>query len=461
MRLLSIGGSDPSSGAGIQADIKTFEAHGAYALTVTTALTAQNTVCFAGAEPVSSRMLKSQLDVLLSDFEISGIKIGMVYTSEAAKIISKCISGVAGRIPVVVDPVIYSTTGGSLLRESALGPYMKYVMPLATVITPNLQEACMLLNIANQKNDYNDYFKMASDMLHAASIKSAVIITGVTLAANCNSVTDVVAERGKTGGITTYCLTDYPAVTNGETHGGGCAYSAALLCELASGKTVHESAKAAQEFVARLMQHPTKAGIGIPILSAGIKRKDADDLKLNLARAAGMFCLLKEACRCIPECQTNFVYAGADPRTTKDVLGIQGRIIRIGDTVAMAGDVTYGGSKHVASALIAMCKKFPQIRSAINIRHAQDTIDAIDDLNMHAAYYDRRCEPEESKLQEGSTIQWGVAHAIKNIETAPDAVCHDGDYGKEPMIIIFGATPDEVVGKIKKILSHTNSCSPN
>lgn len=452
MNLLSIGGSDPSSGAGIQADVKTFGAYDAYALTITTALTAQNTVEFVRAEPVSSRMLESQFDVILSDFEISGIKIGMVYTSNAAKIISKKISEMSCKIPIVIDPVIYSTTGGVLLEESALKDYIHYIASQATIITPNQQEACILLGIANQKNNNNNYFTIASDIIQITGAKSAMI-TGIQ-DMNINKVTDVIAERNKNGDINTYQIAEYPIVKN-ETHGGGCAYSAALLCELVSGKTIRESSKDAQRFVAQCIQNPIKVGTGIQIISADVK----DSNRLKLTHAVNKFCQLKDAYKCIPECQTNFVYANKNPHNTKNVLGIQGRIIRMGNTVAMAGDIAYGGSKHVATALITMSKKFSQVQSAINIKYSQDTISAMNNAKMHITHYDRRYEPREIKSDEknstnGSTIQWGITQAIKDSKTIPDAVCHDGDYGKEPMIIIFGITPDDVILKINKILSN-------
>ena len=118
MNLLSIGGSDPSSGAGIQSDIKTFSSFNVHGLTVITAITGQNTSNFGMIEPVSQKILKNQIESVTSDFKIDGIKIGMVFNSEIIKTLYQQLKKL--KIPIVVDPVIKSTTGGELLKKSAI-----------------------------------------------------------------------------------------------------------------------------------------------------------------------------------------------------------------------------------------------------------------------------------------------------------------------------------------------------
>jgi len=139
MNLLSIGGSDPSSGAGIQSDIKTFDSLNAYGLTAITAITSQNTSDFGIVEPISKKIMQSQMDSVFSDFKIDGIKIGMVYNSEIIKVIHKEIKD--ENIPIILDPVIKSTTGGLLIEKSAMTDFKKFLIPLATIITPNKFEA--------------------------------------------------------------------------------------------------------------------------------------------------------------------------------------------------------------------------------------------------------------------------------------------------------------------------------
>ena len=147
MNILSIGGSDPSSGAGIQSDIKTFSNHDVYGFTVITAITSQNTRKVTSIEPVSAKSIRAQLDSVLSDFDIDGIKIGMVYNSQIIRTIHSKLKNI--KVPIIVDPIIKSTTGTILLKKNALRDYKKMMIPLADVITPNKYEAKILSGISS------------------------------------------------------------------------------------------------------------------------------------------------------------------------------------------------------------------------------------------------------------------------------------------------------------------------
>ncbi len=117
----------------------------------------------------------------------------------------------------------------------------------------------------------------------------------------------------------------------------------------------------------------------------------------------------------------------------------------------VAGDLTYGGSKHVATSLLTINKKFPQIRSAINLKYQNTTILKIKKAKLMVSSYDRSQEPKNAKLK-GSTIKWGIKSAIKNSKKSSDVVYHKGGFGKEPMIMVFGETPNDVLKKILKII---------
>jgi len=117
----------------------------------------------------------------------------------------------------------------------------------------------------------------------------------------------------------------------------------------------------------------------------------------------------------------------------------------------IAGNLTYGGSKHVATALLIMNKKFPQIRSAINLKYQNVTISKIKKSKLIVSSYDRNQEPKNVKLK-NSTIEWGIKSAIKNSKKVLDVVYHKGSFGKEPMIIVFGENPNNVLKKILKII---------
>ena len=167
MNVLSIGGSDPSSGAGIQSDVKTFENHDVYGFTVITAITSQNTKKISKIAPISAKDIRAQLESVLSDFQIDAIKIGMVYDSSIIKIVNTMIKN--QKCPIVVDPIIESTTKKILLKKSAINNYKKYIIPLATIITPNKKEAKILSGTSKAEDAAKELQKLGA---------KNVIITG-------------------------------------------------------------------------------------------------------------------------------------------------------------------------------------------------------------------------------------------------------------------------------------------
>jgi len=158
---------------------------------------------------------------------------------------------------------------------------------------------------------------------------------------------------------------------------------------------------------------------------------------------------IKSSSKLIPECQTNFVFSKIKPKKINNVLGISGRLVKAGDKIIQAGDLKYGGSQHVATAVIEVSKKFPEIRSAINIKYEPELIVKAKKKGMKVISYDRKKESKSSKQKENSSISWGISNYLKS--TKPDIIFHKGDMGKEPMIIVFGTNPEQVVKKILSI----------
>ena len=124
--------------------------------------------------------------------------------------------------------------------------------------------------------------------------------------------------------------------------------------------------------------------------------------------------------------------------------------MKAGEKAVVAGKIEYGGSKHVATALLSVNKKYSKIQSAINLKFRESTISKIKKMKWNTYDYDRSQEPKNIK-KNGSTIAWGIKNAIKNSKKAPDVIFHKGDFGKEPMIIVFGETPEVVIKKIQKL----------
>jgi len=423
MNILSIGGSDPSSGAGIQSDIKTFSNHDVYGFTVVTAITSQNTRKVTSVEPVSAKSLMAQIDSILSDFHIDAIKIGMVYNSQIIKVIHSKLRNI--KVPIVIDPIIKSTTGATLLKKSALYDYRKMIVPLADVITPNKHEAKVLSGISNINKSAKKIQLMGAN---------CVIITGAT--SSNGKISDFILEENKK-----YVISGKKIPI--RNHGSGCNYSASIAVSLAKGNTIRYAVKAAKDYVYQSIKNSKNIGKGVHIT-----HKNTSNGMRELSYSINHFKQIKNIYKVIPECQTNFVFAKKNPKIIKDVLGISGRLVKSGKEVVTAGEIVYGGSQHVGTAVIQVNKKFPEVRSGINIKYDPKIIAKAKKSKFTVLSYDRSKEPKKSKQKENSSISWGISNTLN--AKSPDIIYHKGDVGKEPMILIFGNNPDDVIRKVSK-----------
>ncbi|GIF06186.1 bifunctional hydroxymethylpyrimidine kinase/phosphomethylpyrimidine kinase [Actinoplanes siamensis] len=225
--VLTIAGSDSGGGAGIQADLKTFAALGAYGTSVLTAITAQNTLGVTAIHPVPAEVVAAQLDAVLTDLPVAAVKVGMIADPAVAKVIADR----AAELPnLVVDPVLVSTSG-SRLGEAAV---VSVLMPYARVVTPNRQEAGALGGRPVETT--SEMAAMATEL--AATGPRAVVVTGSELAV------DVLWHDGV---VTT--LPGEPVRTP-NNHGSGCTFSSAIAVRLALGDPVPAAVAAAKEYVA-------------------------------------------------------------------------------------------------------------------------------------------------------------------------------------------------------------------
>ena len=253
---LTIAGSDSSAGAGIQADLKTFTALGVYGLTAVTSIVAEVPRKVSRIEPVTARMVREQIEVLLKNFRVGAIKTGLLCSAEivcaVAQTIQKDEKKAARSIPLVVDPVMIATSGDNLLEPKAVEAYKNKLFPLATLITPNLDEAALLLETTI---DNRRQMAGAAKAL-AEKYQASILLKGGHLRGD-NAI-DLLSHRGE--------LTEFsaPFVHGVETHGTGCTYSAAITAGLASGFSLEQAIKRAKKFVtesiARRFRWKSKSG---------------------------------------------------------------------------------------------------------------------------------------------------------------------------------------------------------
>jgi hydroxymethylpyrimidine/phosphomethylpyrimidine kinase len=235
---LTIAGSDSSAGAGIQADLKTFSALGVYGLTAVTCVVAETPGKVSRIEPVSAEMVRQQLRLLLTNFPVAAIKTGLLCSSEIVSVVIKTMNDFARkRFPLVVDPVMIATSGDQLLRPDAVELYEKELFPLATLITPNLDEAGTLL--AAKINDRQTMEEAGLALAKRYGVP--VLLKGGHLAGE--SAVDLLFHDGT--------LTEFaaPFVRGVATHGTGCTYSAAITAGLAAGLSLENAVRRAKTFV--------------------------------------------------------------------------------------------------------------------------------------------------------------------------------------------------------------------
>ena len=232
---LTIAGSDSSGGAGIQADLKTMTMNGVYGMSAITALTAQNTTGVTGIMEVTPEFLEKQLDAVFSDIFPDAIKTGMVSSSELIRVIAKKLKQYNAS-NIVVDPVMVATSGAKLISDDAIETLKDNLLPLATVITPNIPEAEVLSGITITSED---------EMVEAAKIiyetyGCAVLCKGGHQVNDANdllySADGPVWFKGK-------------RIDNPNTHGTGCTLSSAIASNLAKGKSLEEAVKAAKDYI--------------------------------------------------------------------------------------------------------------------------------------------------------------------------------------------------------------------
>jgi hydroxymethylpyrimidine/phosphomethylpyrimidine kinase len=236
--VLSIAGSDSGGGAGIQADLKAFARCGVHGMTAITAITAQSTVGVDAVELVSPRTIVAQVRSVAADIGVDAVKIGMLGSAETVEAVVEALGLVSG-VPVVIDPVMVSESGAVLLDDDAQGALVERLLPLATVVTPNIPEARALAAAGDGKSQED----LAREIL--ALGPAAVVVTG----GHSERVVDLFFDGREAVQI------EGDRHPDGAGHGSGCTHSSALAAFLAHGETPLEAARGARKVAAEAVAH--------------------------------------------------------------------------------------------------------------------------------------------------------------------------------------------------------------
>ena len=253
--VLSIAGSDPSAGAGIQQDLKTITAHGCYGATVITSITAQNTLGVQAAMPVPPEVVGQQLRAVLSDLEPKAIKIGMLPDAEVAQVVVDELRCYLEQhsVPVVYDPVMVSTSGYPLMAPEAVQLVVSKLFPLCTLVTPNLPEANRLLQLIG-KPIPSSFVQVAGETL-SRYFGCAFLLKGGH--ADSPKMIDLLFECD--GNVSTFAT---ERIATGNLHGTGCTLSSAIASNLALGHQLPDAVGQAKQFVTDAIRRAVNIRIG-------------------------------------------------------------------------------------------------------------------------------------------------------------------------------------------------------
>lgn len=248
-QVLTIAGSDSGGGAGIQADIKAMSANGVFAMSVITAVTAQNTEDVTDVFELPTSIIASQLDAVFDDFEVSAVKTGMLSSTAIVELVAKMLA-IQKVANLVVDPVMVSKSGHALLKPDAIDALKKLLFPLALVVTPNLHEAQQLSGIAI--GNLADA-RRAAKIIHGFGSQYVLIKGGHLLT---ERATDLLYD-GRFFNIYKGEFIDTP-----HTHGTGCTFASALAAQLARGKAMADAVQAAKTYLTETIRHSLAIGHG-------------------------------------------------------------------------------------------------------------------------------------------------------------------------------------------------------
>jgi hydroxymethylpyrimidine kinase / phosphomethylpyrimidine kinase / thiamine-phosphate diphosphorylase len=438
-KVLTIAGSDSGGGSGIQADLKTFLSLGAYGTSVITALTAQNTIGIQGIVPVDPEFVALQLETVLEDIGADCVKTGMLANEAIVQVVAQKISKY-GIEKVVVDPVLMSKSGVTLLGKEGADALVKELFPQTYLLTPNIPEAEVLTG--SPISGVGDMKKAAKRLQRMGP--RYVLVKGGHLH---DSPVDILHD-----GSQEYEFTSQRVRTR-HTHGTGCTLASAVAALLAQGRPLMEAIDKAKRYLYRALRFslPIGRGIGPTNHYASISREVARTRCIEeLDKAVERLKRLNIG-HLIPEVQSNLAYAIPFAESVQDVASFPGRIIRLVNSVDTLTGARFGASRQIHHLVLAAMEYDPERRSAMTLAYSDPLVRRIRSLGYSAAEFDRSRTPLDLQQEEGSTLAWGVQDVMEELGRVPDAIFDRGAVGKVPLIRLFGKDPGSIVDLVAKL----------
>ena len=445
-RIVTIAGSDTGGGAGIQADLKTIAALEGHGMSVITALTAQNSLGIQSVYPIPLPFIEAQMDAVFTDLAANAAKTGMLWDGEVVKLVAAKMKQYQVE-KLVIDPLIAATDGTPLLDEAGRDALRRELLPLASLVTPNLAEAAALavMEVRTTKE-----MREAAKRIRGYGVEAVLVKGGhlegdpVDILLDGEGYTEFSSER----------------VAVSDVHGTGCVLSAAIATILAQGASLQDALQRGREVTLASIKASFMIGKGKRI---GKGRRFAHPPAYAAMEGERYHVIeaLEEAVAqlkgeahiggLIPEVSSNLGYALSLAQDKNDVAAFPGRIIRFQDGIATIASPAFGASQHIASIILTVMEHDPSFRSAMNIRYSPVIMQGCKDAGLHVIGFDRGEEPREVAEAEGRSLGWGVQKVLIDAGKVPDVIYDEGGWGKEPMVRILGKNPAEVAVKVIKI----------
>ncbi|GAB6862080.1 bifunctional hydroxymethylpyrimidine kinase/phosphomethylpyrimidine kinase [Haloplanus litoreus] len=453
---LTVAGSDSGGGAGVQADLKTMEAHGVFGTSVVTAITAQNTVGVERTHVLPVEEIEAQYGAVATDFDLRAMKTGMLATDSVIDLVAD--RAADATVPVVVDPVMVAASGDRLLDSAAETAYESLIAE-ATLVTPNADEATVLTGIEpvdreTAREAGEELVGMGAD---AALVKGGHIGDGEEGRSSgrrprADTVTDTLVSTLPDGEPTVHTF-EHPRIDTDATHGSGCTLSSAIAAHLAHGETLGYAVEAGTAFMERALRYGLDVGEGpgaVHHLAALREAADRHRTMTDVAEVVEAF-VDRDVSRLVPEVGMNVVGATEYAEAVGETAAVEGRITRTLSGVAPNRGVRLGASSHVARFLLAAREFDPALRFAVNCRFDDETEAATAALDGPVTEYTREDEPEDAS----GTMGWGARQAFGAVDAddpTPVAVLDRGDVGKEAIVKVVAETPEQLGERVFTLL---------
>ena len=457
---LTIAGSDPTSGAGIQADIRTFDRIGVHPFSAITAITYQTATDFHGFKSLSEELGK-QLDAILDYYPVKYVKIGMIPDNKSLDIIKNIIS--AKKLIAILDPVYISSAGQRISSEGLEHEIERDLFPLIKVLTPNIDEASYFANNDLTNITFNDVgvLKEAAETIikkmyvneEISNIQKAVIIKSA--GKDKDNIFDLVclSNLKNSKERLDYRILKKPKIPlQGNIHGTGCVFSSAITAYLSLGHPLKSSIEKAETFFdnkfLKFIELPHKGKVlDLNLETEQIKVINQIKEIYNFVSSNTKFKKL------IPEVRMNISGSLANATSREEVAGIEGRITIIGEHPHASGDIKFNVSDHTARLILSVKEFDNSFNFVTNLRYKETYIRRIrEKTNLTTFEFLRESQPDSIKHEERYTMRWLIEESKNSIGGIPDIIWDKGSIGKEPMIRLFSKTSEDMIQKLKEII---------